>query len=68
MNPCQLNALIAAVTNALYVNLSEEDFIFLNVFLAEVSKSMFAMEVLRGICRFEKKEKEREKKEEEGKA
>lgn len=54
MNPCELNAAIAAISNFLYVNLSKKDFLFLNVVLSELSKTMFSMEVLRGICRFEK--------------
>ena len=54
MNPCELNAVIAAVTNFLYARLSPKDFLFLNVFLSELSKSMFTMEILRGICYVEK--------------
>ena len=50
-----MNALIAALTNYLYVTLSKKDFIFWNVFFSELSKSMFGMEILRGICMFEKK-------------
>ena len=53
MDPCEMNAAIAALTNILYTNLSKKDFIFLNVFLSELSKSMFSMEVLRDICRYE---------------
>lgn len=56
MNPCELNAIIAAISNYLYTNLSKEDFLFLSVFLSELSKSMFSMELLRGICYFEKRE------------
>lgn len=65
MNPCELNAAIAAVTNILYTNLSKEDFLFLNIFFSELSKSMFAMEALRSICYFEKLEEKVEKLEEE---
>ncbi|MCL2077735.1 MAG: hypothetical protein FWH08_04930 [Oscillospiraceae bacterium] len=52
MNPCQMNALIAALTNYLYCTLSKKDFIFWNVFFSELSKSMFSMEILREICFF----------------
>ncbi|MCL1823651.1 MAG: hypothetical protein FWG44_05555 [Oscillospiraceae bacterium] len=58
MNPCQLNALIAAVANHLYCTLSKKDFIFLNVFFSELSKSMFSMEILRSVCFFEEEEEE----------
>jgi len=50
-----MNAMIAALTNYLYVTLSKKDFIFWNVFFSELSKSMFGMEILRSICYFEKK-------------
>ncbi|MDR2533091.1 MAG: hypothetical protein LBC82_09655 [Oscillospiraceae bacterium] len=56
MNPCQMNALIAALTNYLYCTLSKKDFIFWNVFFSELSKSMFGMEILRSICFFEEEE------------
>jgi len=45
-----MNAMIAALTNYLYCTLSKRDFIFWNVFFSELSKSMFGMEILRGIC------------------
>ncbi|MCL2020165.1 MAG: hypothetical protein FWG70_10480 [Oscillospiraceae bacterium] len=56
MNPCQMNAMIAALTNYLYCTLSKRDFIFWNVFFSELSKSMFGMEILRSVCFFEKEE------------
>jgi hypothetical protein len=49
--------MIAALTNYLYVTLSKRDFLFWNVFFGELSKSMFGMEILRGICMWEGKEK-----------
>ena len=55
MNPCELNALITAIVNLLYTTLSREDFALVNVLFSELSKSMFSMELLRGICRAEKK-------------
>ena len=62
INPCELNAAIAAITNLLYTKLSEKDFIFLNIVLSELSKSMFSMELLRGVCHIEKYKKEKHKK------
>ena len=56
MNPCQMNIFIAALTNYLYCTLSKRDFLFWNVFFSELSKSMFGMEILREICRFEEHE------------
>ena len=51
MNPCELNALVTAAANYLYTALSKEEFIFLNIFLSELSKSMFSLEILGGVCR-----------------
>ena len=56
MNPCQMNALIAALVNYMYTTLSKKDFIFWNVFFSELSKSMFGMEILRSICLFGEEE------------
>lgn len=56
MNPCELNAVVAAITNYLYTSLSKEDFLFANIFLSELSKSMFSMELLRSICKIERLE------------
>lgn len=55
MNPCEVNAAIAAITNYLYANLSKKDFFCLSVILSELSKSMFAMEVLKNVCNREEK-------------
>lgn len=60
MNPCEMNALITSIANYFYANLSKKDFLFLNVFLSELSKSMFTMEILRGICHIEKHERKEE--------
>ena len=54
-NPCELNVAVTAIANYLYSNLSKSDFLFLNVFLSELSKTMFSMEIFKGICKFEKK-------------
>jgi hypothetical protein len=52
-----MNAVIAAITNYLYTNTSKRDFFCISVFLSELSKSMFNMEVLRGICFVEEEKK-----------
>ena len=64
MNPCEINAVITAITNYLFVTLSKEDFVFLNVFLSELSKSMFATELFRGLCRLEESERRHKRQEE----
>ncbi|MCL2109382.1 MAG: hypothetical protein FWH20_08580 [Oscillospiraceae bacterium] len=51
-----MNIFIAALTNYLFCTLSKKDFLFWNVFFSELSKSMFGMEILREICRFEERE------------
>jgi len=54
MNPCEVNATITAISNYLFTNLSKKDFVFLNICISELSKSMFAMELLRGVCKIDK--------------
>ena len=54
MNPCEINAIITGIANFFYANLSKRDFVFLNICISELSKSMFAMELLRGVCKIEK--------------
>jgi len=58
MNPCEFNAAVAAVANLLFTSLSKEDFVLLNIFLNELSKSMFAMELYRKVLKFEEKKEE----------
>lgn len=55
LNPCEMNMLIAALTNYFYTNLSEKDFICLGIFLRELSKSMIGTTVFDGLCYKEKK-------------
>ncbi len=50
MTPCELNLTISAIANTLYSKLSKDEFRYLNVFLSELSKTMFSMEILRKIC------------------
>ena len=54
MTPCEVNVAITAISNYLFANLSKKDFVFLNICISELSKSMFAMELLRGVCKIEK--------------
>ena len=57
MNPCEMNALITALSNYLFCTLSKKDFLFWNIFFSELGKSMFALEIMRSVCHFEEKEK-----------
>ena len=50
MSPCELNAVLAAITNYLYVNLSPRDFKVLSVFLSLLSKQMFTLVAMKEIC------------------
>jgi hypothetical protein len=50
MNPCELNALIASISNYLYTSLSNSEFLCLAVFLNELSKSMLSMPLFRDLC------------------
>ncbi|MCL2068935.1 MAG: hypothetical protein FWH00_03460 [Oscillospiraceae bacterium] len=58
MNPCEMNAAMALITNHLYANMSREDFINLGVFLSMVSKDMLSMAALEELLRWEKHEEE----------
>ena len=57
MNPCELNALIAAVTNQLWCSLSRTEFINLGILLSLISKDILSMAALEGLCRWEEREK-----------
>jgi len=56
MSPVELNLIITAVTNHLYTSLSKEEFICMNIFISELSKSMFATTLFDDLC-FKKKDK-----------
>ena len=58
MNPCEINVTITAIANSLFTNLSKKDFVLLNICVSELSKQMFALELLRGVCKVEKIEEE----------
>ena len=55
MNPCQLNASIALVTNHLYTNMSRDDFINLGIFLSMLSKDMLSMAAIEELLKWEHK-------------
>lgn len=57
MTPCDLNMIVAALTNHFYTSLSPEDFKCLTIFLNELSKSMFATLLFQDICDRDGKEK-----------
>ena len=50
MSPVELNVIITSITNYLYTTLSKEDFICLNIFVSELSKSMFATTLFDDLC------------------
>ena len=57
MRPTELNAILTVLVNYLYTSLDEKDFTHLAIFLSLVSKEMFAMEAIRGLCRLEEEGK-----------
>jgi len=65
LNPCEVNASVTAVANFLFSHLSKKDFVFLNICVSELGKQMFALELLRGVCKIEKIEEKIEEIEEE---
>ena len=56
INPCQLNAAIAAITNQLYCSLSREEFIGLGIFLSMLSKDILSMAALEELLKWEHRE------------
>lgn len=50
MTPCELNAIITAISNYYYINLSHKDFNRLAVLLSLISKQMFALVAMREVC------------------
>ena len=61
MSPCELNVLITGITNYLFCNLTKEEFRCLNVFISELSKSMFATTLFQEICPRKEEHKNQEK-------
>ena len=53
VDPCQLNAAIAAITNHLYCTLSRQDFTNLGVALSMLSRSIIQMAALEELLRWE---------------
>ena len=50
MSPCELNAVLVAISNYLYANLSPRDFKILSVILSMLSKQMFTLVAMQEIC------------------
>lgn len=50
LDPCELNVIIASLTNYFYTTVSEEDFICLGIFLRELSKSMIGTTIFDELC------------------
>ena len=50
MSPCELNAMLALISNHFYTNLTEDQFLCLAVFLNELSKQMLAMPLYKDLC------------------
>jgi len=53
VDPCQLNAAIAVITNQLYCSMSREDFTNLGVILSMLSRSIISMAALEELLRWE---------------
>ena len=53
INPCQLNAAIAAITNQLYCSMTREDFINLGIVLSMLSKDILSMAALEELLKWE---------------
>ena len=53
INPCQLNAAIAAIANQLYCRMSREDFINLGIFLSMLSKDILSMAAFEELLKWE---------------
>lgn len=51
MTPCDLNLLIAAISNQLYCSMTREEFKCLSIFLNELSKSMFTTVLFEDVCK-----------------
>ena len=61
INPCQLNAAIAAITNQLYCSLSREEFINLGIFLSMLSKDMLSMAAIEQFLKWEHRDERAER-------
>jgi hypothetical protein len=57
MDPCELNVLIAAISNYFYTELSKDEFVCLGIFLNELSKSMIATALFHKLCYKDDKDK-----------
>lgn len=50
VNPCEINTVVTAVANFLFSSLDRDQFRHLNIFLNELSKTMFSMSMYRDLC------------------
>ena len=62
IDPREINAIIALITNILYSELSKKDFLFFTVLICELGKHMESMVKLRAVCIIEKKLEKMEEK------
>jgi len=53
IDPCQLNAAIAAITNQLYCSLSRQDFLNLGVVLSMLSRSILNIAAIEELLKWE---------------
>jgi len=53
LDPCQINAAIAAITNHLYCSLKRNDFINLGIALSMLSKDILAMAAIEELLKWE---------------
>ena len=61
IDPCQLNAVIAALTNQLYCSLSREEFIGLGIFLSMLSKDILSMAAIEEFLKWEHRDERAER-------
>ncbi|MCL2580133.1 MAG: hypothetical protein FWE32_08925 [Oscillospiraceae bacterium] len=67
INPCQLNAAIAAIANQLYCSMKRDDLINLGVFLSMLSKDILSMAALEELLKWEHRDLREERLREEAK-
>ena len=61
IDPCQLNAAVAMITNQLYCSLSRDEFLNLGIALSMLSKDMLAMVGIEELLRWEHRDIKRER-------
>ena len=53
LDPCKLNAAIAAITNQLYCSMSRQDFVNLGIILSMLSRSVIQMATIEELLNWE---------------